>query len=345
MDCSNLNIDSPPSWSQDYETLLRGPFNYLAENPGKNLRSVLIESFNQILNVPIYKVHEIEKIVDILHISSLMVDDVEDNATLRRSLPATHTLFGIAQTINTANYMYFEAMRLLDITFNFDENLKKKAFVIFNTEMINLHRGQGLDLYWRDSLVCPTESEYINMVMNKTGGLFRLSVKLLELLSPNEIVIDLIGSNDDSPSSSSASSLVSLANLLGIIYQIRDDYLNLKSVEYNENKGFCEDITEGKFSFLILHSINSNPNNKELINILKLKTTDVELKKHALRCMELTNSFQYVKDSLNNLNLTSQSLINDIIQIYFPNESPDSSMKSETIRMVLLSTILKLSSI
>ncbi|GMF01351.1 hypothetical protein B5S31_g4207 [[Candida] boidinii] len=339
MDCSNLNIDSPPSWSNDYEILLRGPFNYLAENPGKNLRSVLIESFNQILNVPLDKVHEIEKIVDFLHISSLMVDDVEDNATLRRSLPATHTVFGIAQTINTANYMYFEAMRLLDITFKFNEILKKKAFVIFNTEMINLHRGQGLDLYWRDSLVVPTESEYINMVMNKTGGLFRLSVKLLELLSPNKIVIDLID-----PPSASPSLLVSLANLLGIIYQIRDDYLNLKSIKYNENKGFCEDITEGKFSFLILHSINSNPNNKELINILKLKTTDIELKKHALRCMELTNTFQYVKDSLNNLNLKSQSLINNIIQIYFPPNKSNTD-NSETIKLVLLSTISKLSSI
>lgn len=33
-------------------------------------------------------------------------------------------------------------------------------------ELINLHRGQGLDLYWRDTLSCPTEEEYLDMVMN-----------------------------------------------------------------------------------------------------------------------------------------------------------------------------------
>lgn len=33
-------------------------------------------------------------------------------------------------------------------------------------ELINLHRGQGIELYWRDSLTCPTEEEYIDMVNN-----------------------------------------------------------------------------------------------------------------------------------------------------------------------------------
>ena len=33
-------------------------------------------------------------------------------------------------------------------------------------ELLNLHRGQGLDLLWRDTLQCPTEDEYIAMVNN-----------------------------------------------------------------------------------------------------------------------------------------------------------------------------------
>jgi geranylgeranyl diphosphate synthase, type III len=35
---------------------------------------------------------------------------------------------------------------------------------IFLDELLSLHRGQGLELYWRDSLQCPTEEEYIAMV-------------------------------------------------------------------------------------------------------------------------------------------------------------------------------------
>lgn len=33
-------------------------------------------------------------------------------------------------------------------------------------ELLRLHRGQGMDLFWRESLTCPTEDEYIEMVNN-----------------------------------------------------------------------------------------------------------------------------------------------------------------------------------
>lgn len=51
-------------------------------------------------------------------------------------------------------------------------------------ELLHLHRGQGMDLFWRDNLVCPTEPEYIDMVNNKTGGLFRISIQLMMAASP-----------------------------------------------------------------------------------------------------------------------------------------------------------------
>jgi hypothetical protein len=41
------------------------------------------------------------------------MDDVEDNSLLRRGLPVAHTIYGIPQTINTANYVYFQAMKEL----------------------------------------------------------------------------------------------------------------------------------------------------------------------------------------------------------------------------------------
>lgn len=41
------------------------------------------------------------------------MDDVEDNSELRRGTPVAHTIYGIPQTINTANYVYFLAMQEL----------------------------------------------------------------------------------------------------------------------------------------------------------------------------------------------------------------------------------------
>ena len=88
--------------------------------------------------------------------------------------------------------------------------------------------------------------------------------------------------------------------------------MNLSSSEYTENKGLCEDLTEGKFSFPMIHSIRSNPHNRQLIIILKQKTTDDEVKKYAVKHMEGTGSFEYFKVILRNLEEKALAMIEDI---------------------------------
>lgn len=97
------------------------------------------------------------------------------------------------------------------------------------------------------------------------------------------------------------SDVIELADLLGVIFQIRDDYQNLQSGLYTKNKGFCEDLTEGKFSFLIIHSIHSNPNNHHLLNILRQRSEDDSVKKYAVEYIDSTGTFQYCRERLASL--------------------------------------------
>ena len=69
------------------------------------------------------------------------VDDVEDGSSLRRGLPVAHSIFGVPQTINSANYIYFVALRELARL----PNNPARAVDIFSDELVNLHRGQGDD--------------------------------------------------------------------------------------------------------------------------------------------------------------------------------------------------------
>jgi geranylgeranyl diphosphate synthase type 3 len=110
------------------------------------------------------------------------------------------------------------------------------------------------------------------------------------------------------------SDFVPLADLIGIIYQIRDDYLNLCSKEYSESKGLYEDLTEGKFSFPIIHSIRSEPSSHRLISILQQKKKDPDLQKLAVASMEHTQSFQYCRDKLAILTLAARKLARDLDQ-------------------------------
>lgn len=268
---SDMAFYGKSTWSPQKEKILVGPYEYLFAQPGKDIRSQLIAAFNEWLDVPKESLEVITKVVGMLHTASLLVDDVEDSSLLRRGLPVAHSIFGTAQTINSANYVYFLALQELGKLKN------PKAINIYTEELLNLHRGQGMDLFWRDTLTCPTEDDYLEMVGNKTGGLFRLAIKLMQAESKN------------------LKDCVPLVNLMGIIFQIRDDYQNISSPEYSTNKGMCEDLTEGKFSFPIIHSIRARPENMQLLNILKQKTEDEQVKRYAVSYMESTGSLEYCR--------------------------------------------------
>ncbi|KAI8141596.1 geranylgeranyl pyrophosphate synthase [Fennellomyces sp. T-0311] len=273
---------------KEKEQILLEPYEYLIANPGKDVRSKMIEAFNVWLQVPADDLLVITKVIGMLHSASLLIDDVEDDSVLRRGAPAAHHLFGLPQTINCANYVYFLALGEIN-KLNNPEMVK-----IYTEELINLHRGQGMELYWRDTVTCPTEEEFIEMVDNKTGGLLRLAVKLMQAAS------------------SSKQDYTGLVNKIGIHFQVRDDYMNLQSQQYADNKGFCEDLTEGKFSFPIIHSIRTDTQSRQLLNILKKRSNSLELKQYALQLLQRTNTFEYCRQFLHNIEQEARHEIKEL---------------------------------
>ena len=73
-------------------------------------------------------------------------------------------------------------------------------------------------------------------------------------------------------------------------------------------KGACEDLTEGKFSFPVIHAIRSGPSrNNAILNILRLRTTDPALKEYAVWYMRTqSQSLQYTLDTLKHLHKHAQ---------------------------------------
>ena len=130
---------------------------------------------------------------------------------------------------------------------------------------------------WRDDVRCPTEEQYLEMVKDKTGGLFRLAVGLMQAFATTNKDTDY----------------TSLVNNLALYFQIRDDYINLADEEYMKSKSFCEDLTEGKFSFPIIHCIRSDPDDTRILSILKKKTEDIDVKRYAQRLLLEKGSLKY----------------------------------------------------
>ncbi|KAM9558878.1 geranylgeranyl pyrophosphate synthase isoform 2-T4 [Salvelinus alpinus] len=228
------------------------------------------------------------EVTEMLHNASLLIDDIEDSSTLRRGFPVAHSIYGVPSVINSANYVYFLGLEKV-LTLDHPE-----AVHLFTRQLLELHRGQGLDIHWRDTYTCPTESQYRTMVLQKTGGLFGLAVGLMQLFS---------GWKQD---------LKPLLDTLGLFFQIRDDYANLNSTEYSENKSFCEDLTEGKFSFPTIHAIWSRPESTQVQNILRQRTENVDIKRYCVDYLEKVGSFAYTRETLRGLEAEAYRLITDL---------------------------------
>jgi len=281
-------LSRPQNGEYGSKGILLEPLNHILKIPGKEIRTRLIQAFNLWLNIPPDVLQRIAEIVKILHVSSLVIDDIEDNSKLRRGVPVAHSIYGLAWSLNSANYAYFQAFEKCS---QFRNPEIVSAFV---EEMLSLHTGQGYEIFWRDRNVCPTEEAYKKMVQDKTGGLFRLAIRLMQSFSDNK------------------TDYLELVNQLGIFFQIRDDLMNISSPEYEANKGFCEDITEGKFSFPIIHSIQSDPTDHAILHILKTRTEDVDIKKFLIESLKKSGSIDYTVDELKKIKERILKIISDL---------------------------------
>ena len=88
------------------DSALIAPCEYIRSLPSKNIRSKLIDGFNIWFQVPKHLITIIKDIINDLHNASLILDDMQDDSSLRRGRPSTHCIFGNAQSINSATYMF-----------------------------------------------------------------------------------------------------------------------------------------------------------------------------------------------------------------------------------------------
>ncbi|CRG82821.1 geranylgeranyl pyrophosphate synthase/Polyprenyl synthetase [Talaromyces islandicus] len=235
--CTNTILD---------DSALLDPVNYIQSLPSKDMRSKIIDALNIWFQLPEQPLDIIKDTVNDVHNSTLILDDIQDSSALRRGFAATHHVFGSAQCINSATYMIAQAAaRLLALHAQFPGIMS-----VFLEGLKTLALGQSWDLNWRSTGYLPSISEYMSMIDGKTGSMFEMGARIMCGLSSR--IVPLAELNE-------------LTCLLGRWYQIRDDYQNLQDERYTAQKGFCEDLDEGKLSYPIIVSCNADPKTRRII--------------------------------------------------------------------------------
>jgi geranylgeranyl pyrophosphate synthase len=248
------------------DSALMGPVHYIQSLPSKNVRSKLIDAFNIWLQIPDSQLDVIKDAVSDLHNASLILDDIQDESGLRRGSAATHRIFGEAQSINSATYMILHAALRL---YNEDVKTDRPLFRTFLTGLVHLTQGQSWDLQWKFNSHCPSAAEYMAMVDGKTGAMFDMLVGTMHALTTQPWELSIFSR---------------LTQLLGRWFQIRDDYQNLQDPRYAEQKGFAEDLDEGKLSYPVIVCCNADATARAIIlGILRAKQRDGKPLDHSVK--------------------------------------------------------------
>jgi geranylgeranyl pyrophosphate synthase len=223
---------------------------------------------------------------EIIHNGTLIIDDIEDNSDMRRGEACIHKKYGVDIAINAGNAMYYLPVSILyKNSGNLLDTTRLAIYDLIAEEMVRLHVGQGMDIYWHQgNKIDISEKDYLQMCAFKTGTLARLAAKLGVILGAG--------------TESQKNMLGHFAETIGVAFQIQDDILNLSSKTFSEKKGFGEDIHEGKRTLLVLHALSKlNPiKKKRLISILNLHLSDEAVISEAIELIKSTGAIEYASE-------------------------------------------------
>jgi len=232
-------------------------------------------------------------IPELVHNGTIMVDDIEDNSTVRRGKPSTHLLFGVDVAVNAGNAMYYIPLKVLINDRKLSAQVKAQIYDIYSVSLLRLSFGQAMDIHWHKGGSNVSEAQYLQMCCYKTGSLARLSAELGAVLG---------GANPEH-----VSRFGDFAESIGVAFQIQDDILNLKPEHVEWGKEIGEDIKEGKRSLIVIHALSTVAAQKKnrLLGILNSKEKSDDDVKEAISIIDSAGSIEYAKKVARRLVLSS----------------------------------------
>ena len=175
-------------------------------------------------------------IVELIHIATLVHDDVMDEAVRRRAQPTANARWGNSLSVLLGDCLFAHALTLSTNFENADigRAIARTATTVCSGEMIQTQRRFDLNL---------TVQDYLRIVEMKTGSLFSAAAELAGVISeaePNVI-----------------ETFKNFGVQVGTAYQIYDDCVDLAGNESVTGKTLGTDLRKGKFTLPVLIFLRS----------------------------------------------------------------------------------------
>lgn len=224
----------------------------LLESPGKRLRPALVilsekaAVGNKTDKCDRDELVKLAAAVELIHLASLVHDDVLDGAAMRHSKPSINARFGDDIAIVFGDYVYSKAFELIGECRNPD---------VFECMCQALHvmcQGELTQICQRGNLSFSTDS-YITIVRKKTASLFAASCHAATLIGKHTRKVQMV--------------LRNFGMNFGIAFQIVDDLRDIVSKEKAMGKKPGQDMLAGDITLPLLNLFeNTSRDNRKKIS-------------------------------------------------------------------------------
>lgn len=232
----------------DSELVFMRPLcDYIKTGKGKRIRPILFFLSQGLIGQPDVNTIAIPVFLEMLHTATLVHDDVVDKAVKRRARKTMSVLWGNKSAVLFGDFLLAKALELGVATRNF-------AILELITELVRkMSEGELRQVFKSHEI---KKNIYYRIIKDKTAVLFRAS-GMLAGLSQSATEEDIM-------------KLGQFGELFGMVYQIKDDILDISGQSKLLGKPAGKDLSDGKFTlpFIMVYNKASEKERKYLKDLI-----------------------------------------------------------------------------
>lgn len=232
----NSYLDNLP-YTREPQSLYE-PVKYALSMGGKRIRpSLMLMAYNMFKDDP-ESILPTACAIETYHNYTLLHDDLMDNAAMRRGMPTVHVKWDANTAILSGDSMLVLAFqRMMQCA----PDKLKPVLDLFTETSLEIGEGQQYDMDF-ESRTDVTEDEYIEMIRLKTSVLLACSLKL--------------GAIQAGAPAADADNLYKFGELMGLAFQLQDDYLDVYGDPAVFGKAIGGDILCNKKTYMLINAYN-----------------------------------------------------------------------------------------
>lgn len=241
---------------------LYDPMVYILNIGGKRLRPISVLMTTELFGSSYKKALDAALAIEIFHNFSLVHDDIMDAAPVRRGQPTVHEKWDTNTAILSGDAMLINAYQLFE---NYEGETFKALAQLFTRTATKVCEGQQYDVDFEESENVGL-TEYLKMIEYKTAVLVGAAMEMGAIVA---------GAN-----AACRTKIYEYGSLLGLAFQLKDDYLDVFGNYKSFGKQIGGDIIENKKTFLYLKALESSSaaDAQQLTDLYSVNPEDTSLK-------------------------------------------------------------------